>query len=38
MAVDQKTGIAWEHDFDRALDRARTERRHILLDFTAAPM
>jgi hypothetical protein len=30
--------IAWSHDFDSALTRARASQRGILLDFTAAPM
>lgn len=32
-----QTQIQWQHDFDAALDRARTEEQHILLDFSAAP-
>ena len=30
--------IAWRHDVDRVLDEARTQRRPVLLDFSAAPM
>ncbi len=30
--------IAWTHDFDRALNDAQTQHKHILLDFSAAPM
>jgi len=32
------SSIAWSHDFDSALTRARDTKRGILLDFTAAPM
>ena len=32
------TGINWRHDFDRALQDARSRNRHVLLDFSAAPM
>jgi len=32
------SSIAWSHDFDSALTRARENKRTILLDFTAAPM
>jgi hypothetical protein len=37
MAV-QGRSIAWEHDLERALDSARAQQRHVLLDFSAAPM
>jgi hypothetical protein len=30
--------ISWSPDFDRALEQARTQNRHVLLDFSAAPM
>jgi hypothetical protein len=30
--------IAWTHDLDRAREVAHTGNRHILLDFSAAPM
>lgn len=36
MATEQTT-IAWTTDFDRALQQAEKQR-HVLLDFTAAPM
>jgi hypothetical protein len=36
--MQKTTGIHWEHDFDRTLERARTDARHVLLDFSAAPM
>jgi hypothetical protein len=36
MAEQQK--IAWRHDFDKALEDAEPANRHVLLDFTAAPM
>ena len=32
------TQINWTHDFDRALNQAREQQRHVLLDFSAAPM
>lgn len=31
-------GISWSADFDAALAQARQEGRHLLLDFSAAPM
>lgn len=31
------TQIQWRHDFDAALERARGEGRHLLVDFSAAP-
>jgi hypothetical protein len=30
--------ITWRNDIDRALDQARSTNRHLLLDFSAAPM
>jgi hypothetical protein len=30
--------INWRHDFDHALDEAKSSRRPVLLDFSAAPM
>jgi hypothetical protein len=30
--------IAWRKDVENALDEARTQGRHLLLDFSAAPM
>lgn len=30
--------ITWRHDFDRAVQDARTQKKHVLLDFSAAPM
>jgi hypothetical protein len=30
--------IIWRKDIDKALDDARTQKRHLLLDFSAAPM
>jgi len=30
--------ITWRKDIDRALEEARTTNRHLLLDFSAAPM
>jgi hypothetical protein len=32
------SSISWTSDLDAALARTRGNRRHILLDFTAAPM
>jgi hypothetical protein len=37
MAV-QGRSITWEHDLERALEHAHAQRRHVLLDFSAAPM
>jgi hypothetical protein len=36
MAVEQ--GIRWSHDFEQALTEAQKQKRHVLVDFTAAPM
>lgn len=36
MAQDQK--IAWRHDFEAAVSDAAAQGRHVLLDFSAAPM
>jgi hypothetical protein len=30
--------IHWRRDIDKALDEARATGRHLLLDFSAAPM
>jgi hypothetical protein len=30
--------ITWRKDIDKALDDARSSNRHLLLDFSAAPM
>jgi hypothetical protein len=30
--------IPWRHDVDQALKDAKTQNRHLLLDFSAAPM
>ena len=35
-ATQQK--IDWQHDLQPALDDAKRRRRHVLLDFSAAPM
>jgi thiol:disulfide interchange protein len=37
MAVERKE-IAWTHNLENALQQARSQQRHVLLDFTAAPM
>lgn len=34
----QNPAIAWQHDLDRALGEAKRQQRHVLLDFSAAPM
>jgi hypothetical protein len=34
----EPTTIQWSHDLDRALARAESTRRDVLLDFSAAPM
>ena len=30
--------ISWRNDIDEALKQARAQDRHLLLDFSAAPM
>lgn len=30
--------IRWSHDFEGALEQAKSQSRDLLLDFTAAPM
>ena len=30
--------INWRHDVDQALNDARAQKKHLLLDFSAAPM
>jgi hypothetical protein len=30
--------IDWRHDYDAVFNDARTQRRPVLLDFSAAPM
>lgn len=37
MAV-QNTEITWRRDLEGALEDARGQQRHVLLDFSAAPM
>jgi hypothetical protein len=37
MALDRKE-IAWTHKLEDALKEARPRQRHVLIDFTAAPM
>jgi len=34
----EQAAITWTNDFDQALEQAREKQRHVLLDFTAAPM
>jgi hypothetical protein len=31
-------GIRWRHDFDGAVTDAKTQKRDVLVDFSAAPM
>ena len=33
-----ETRISWTNNLEEALTRARSERRNVLLDFSAAPM
>jgi hypothetical protein len=37
MAVERKE-IAWTHKLEDALKEAQSRQRHVLVDFTAAPM
>jgi hypothetical protein len=37
MAVKQME-IAWMTDLEAALEKAKAQQRHVLLDFSAAPM
>lgn len=37
MAV-QHVGLAWKRDLETDLQKARAEKQHVLLDFSAAPM
>jgi len=32
------SGIAWESRLEEALEQARSQDKHVLLDFSAAPM
>jgi len=36
--MPQSRTIEWTHDFETALERARREEQHLLLDFSAAPL
>ena len=36
--MQQTQDIQWVREFEPALDRAQREGRHVLLDFSAAPM
>jgi hypothetical protein len=38
MPTTETTSIAWRRDVDAALADARAQGRHVLLDFSAAPM
>ncbi len=35
---DMAMAITWRKDIDKALDDGRADKRHLLLDFSAAPM
>ena len=37
MAVERRE-IVWADNFEQALENARAQTRHVLLDFSAAPM
>jgi hypothetical protein len=37
MAVERRE-ITWLSNLEEGLERARAEKRHVLLDFSAAPM
>lgn len=37
MAVERRE-IHWLKNLEEALEEARIQKRHVLLDFTAAPM
>ena len=36
--ADATTHVTWLHDLDKALEDAGKRDRHVLLDFTAAPL
>jgi hypothetical protein len=36
--TEEHMAINWRKDIDQALDDARAQKRHLLLDFSAAPM
>jgi hypothetical protein len=37
MAIERRE-IIWADHFEQALEQARAQKRHVLLDFSAAPM
>jgi hypothetical protein len=37
MAVERRE-IRWQTNLEPALEEGRTQKRHVLLDFSAAPM
>jgi hypothetical protein len=37
MAIERKD-IEWTHNLEDALKEARSRQRHVLVDFSAAPM
>lgn len=34
----QQSGISWKRNLEGAPEEARAQHRHVLLDFSAAPM
>jgi hypothetical protein len=38
MAGGKPMVVAWRKDIDAALNDARAQKKHVLLDFSAAPM
>ena len=39
QTMSEKTAeIGWQTNLDGALEQARSQKRHVLLDFSAAPM
>ena len=35
---EENMAVTWQKDIDTALDEAQHQTRHLLLDFSAAPM
>lgn len=38
MRGSESVEVGWQHDFESALQKAAEQGRHVLLDFSAAPM
>jgi hypothetical protein len=36
--AEQVSSISWSHDFESSSKQAASQQRHVLVDFTAAPM